>query len=159
MILYFFRHGLAEERETWTGDDALRPLTKKGESALAQASEVMARLGLRLDWILTSPYQRAYQTALILAKGLNKMDVLVKDNRLAPGLNISGLAEMLKDHKNPENLLLVGHEPDFSQTVADLIGGGRLVFKKGGLARVDVLDPASLHGELVWLIPPRLFGK
>jgi phosphohistidine phosphatase len=159
MILYFFRHGLAEERETWTGDDALRPLTKKGENALAQAAEVISGLGLRLDLILTSPYQRAYQTALILAKGLNKMDVLVQDDRLAPGFNLAGLAELLKDYKNPDNLLLIGHEPDFSQTVSDLIGGGCLIFKKGGLARVDVSHPSSLHGELVWLIPPKLLSK
>ena len=158
MILYFFRHGLAEDRETWTGDDALRPLTKKGENALVQAAETMLGLGLRLDVILTSPYQRAYQTALILAKGLNKLDVLIQDDRLAPGFSLSGLTDMLNDHKHAQNILLVGHEPDFSQTVSDLIGGGRLVFKKGGLARVDITQLSPLKGELIWLVPPKLLG-
>ncbi len=158
MILYFFRHGLAEERETWSGDDALRPLTKKGENAVAQAAVTMLELGLRLDVILTSPYQRAYQTALILAKGLKKMEVLVQDERLAPGFGLPGLTELLKDHKSAQNILLVGHEPDFSQTVSDLIGGGYLVFKKGGLARVDIIQPLPIKGELVWLVPPKLLG-
>ena len=158
MILYFFRHGLAEERETWSGDDALRPLTRKGENVLGQAAETMLGLGLRLDVILTSPYQRAYQTALILAKGMKKMDVLVQDERLAPGFGLDGLAGLLKDHKSAENIMLIGHEPDFSQTVSDLIGGGRLVFKKGSLARVDIMHPSPLKGELIWLVPPKLLG-
>jgi phosphohistidine phosphatase len=52
--------------------------------------------------------------------------------------------------------MLVGHEPDFSETIRALIGGGRVVCKKGGLARVDLLsDAATLSGQLVWLIPPK----
>ena len=113
---------------------------------------------LRLDVILTSPYQRAYQTALVLAKGLKKLDVLVQDDRLAPGFSLPGLTDLLKDHKNAQNILLVGHEPDFSQTISDLIGGGRLVFKKGGLARVDITQLSPLKGELIWLVPPKLLG-
>jgi phosphohistidine phosphatase len=52
--------------------------------------------------------------------------------------------------------MLVGHEPDFSRTIADLIGGGRVVMKKGGLARVDLesVDPPS--GALVWLLAPKV---
>ncbi len=51
--------------------------------------------------------------------------------------------------------MLVGHEPDFSETIAELIGGGRVVCKKGGLARVDVADSSLDDGELVWLLPPK----
>ena len=51
--------------------------------------------------------------------------------------------------------MLVGHEPDFSQTIADLTGGGRVVVKKGSLARIDITATAVLGGDLVGLIPPR----
>jgi phosphohistidine phosphatase len=159
MILYFLRHGLAAERETWTGDDALRPLTKKGEKSLAIIADTMFELGLGLDLILTSPYVRAYQTAVVVAKRLQKMDVLVQDNRLTPGFGIAELTETLKDHKDATSILLVGHEPDFSETVSALIGGGRLIFKKAGLARVDLNSQAPPKGELVWLIPPKFLEK
>jgi phosphohistidine phosphatase len=159
MILYFLRHGLAWERETWTGDDALRPLTKKGENSLAAIAETLFGLGLGLDLILASPYVRAYQTAVIVAKRMQKMDVLVQDSRLAPGFGLAELAEILKDHKDANCIMLVGHEPDFSQTVSGLIGGGNLVFKKAGLARVDLSSHAPPEGELIWLIPPKVLVR
>jgi phosphohistidine phosphatase len=52
--------------------------------------------------------------------------------------------------------MLVGHEPSFSQVIGQLIGGGRIVMKKGGLARVDVNSIDTLPGELVWLLAPKM---
>jgi phosphohistidine phosphatase len=48
-------------------------------------------------------------------------------------------------------VLVIGHEPDFSQIVHDLTGA-RLDFKKGGIAAVR-LDGA--RGELIALLRPR----
>ena len=50
-----------------------------------------------------------------------------------------------------ERILVVGHEPDFSQVVHDLTGGS-IDMKKGGVAAVR-LDGA--HGELIVLLRPR----
>ena len=47
--------------------------------------------------------------------------------------------------------MVVGHEPDFSQTVHDLTGG-RIDLKKGGLAAVSVQRG---RGELIALLRPR----
>ena len=47
-------------------------------------------------------------------------------------------------------MLLVGHEPDFSNVIAELTGG-RVDMKKGGLAAVD-------DGELRVLLRPRETG-
>ena len=54
--------------------------------------------------------------------------------------------------------MLVGHEPDFSTTIGELIGGAALACKKGGLARVDARDDELAGAELVWLLPPRALG-
>lgn len=156
MILYFLRHGLAEERETWNGDDASRPLTDKGKKKLVSITEKLAGLDLDLDLILTSPYLRALQTAEIVAKGLHQPDDLQKDSRLAPGFGLPELSAIVQDHPDNQCIMFVGHEPDFSQTVSDLIGGGRLLFKKAGLARVDLFELNPLQGELAWFFPPRL---
>jgi phosphohistidine phosphatase SixA len=53
--------------------------------------------------------------------------------------------------------MLVGHEPDFSETISQVTGGGRLTMKKGALAHVDV-EPATLKGTLVWLLPPKVLA-
>jgi phosphohistidine phosphatase len=156
MILYFLRHGQAGSRETWEGDDAQRPLTKKGKDSMDREAETIAELGLGLDVILTSPLVRAQQTAEIVAKKLHMKDGLKEDERLSPGFGIEKLSQILADYPDGKALMLVGHEPDFSQTVSALIGGGRVVCKKGGVARVDLLEgEEGLKGELVWLLPPK----
>jgi phosphohistidine phosphatase len=52
--------------------------------------------------------------------------------------------------------MLVGHEPDFGETVSQLTGGSRVIMKKGGLAAVELDSPDSVQGSLLWLIPPKI---
>jgi phosphohistidine phosphatase len=156
MILYFLRHGLAENRIEWKDDDSLRPLTDKGVENMNREADVIASLGLSLNIILTSPLKRAFQTAEIIARRLHKMDHLMQDERLAPGFNLEQLSKILSEVPEVDSILLVGHEPDFSETVSSLIGGGNIQFKKGGLTRVDLISSAPVQGELVWLIPPKI---
>jgi phosphohistidine phosphatase len=157
--LYFLRHGLAADRGEWMGDDFERPLTSKGQALMAREAAAIALLELKLDLILTSPLVRALQTATIVAETLGMQEQVMTDERLMPGFDMPCLVEMLNEHSDLSALMLVGHEPDFSETISALIGGGRVVCKKGSLARVDLPDDGSLAGELVWLIPPTVFGQ
>ena len=156
MKLYLLRHGPAGQRNEWTGDDFLRPLTDEGKQRMAHEAAALVKLDLGLDLIITSPLVRAYQTAEIVAKHLSLPDKLVKDDRLAPGFGLKELAQILQAHAAADALMLVGHEPDLSEMTSQLIGGGQVEFKKGSLACVDVPDIFTLKGELVWLLTPRL---
>lgn len=156
MIIYFVRHGLAGDPMNWQGDDDLRPLTKKGQEQMAREAEILADLIKDLDIIITSPLVRARQTAEIIAKQMKMEENLVEDPRLAPGFGYGQLEQIVLEQAEAKGLLLAGHEPDFSETISDLIGGGRLVCKKGSLARVDILNLEPLEGELVWLISPKV---
>ena len=156
MKLYLLRHGLAADREEWSGDDVDRPLTGEGQARMAREAVTLARLGLSLDLILTSPLVRAYQTAESVAQRLGMMDKLITDERLAPGFGADQLAPLVREHANAAALLLVGHEPDFSELIGALIGGGRVECKKGSLACVNLPDPLRLAGELLWLLPPKI---
>ena len=153
--VYFLRHGIADRSE-WSGDDFERPLTARGRSQMRREAETIVRLNLALEVILSSPLARACQTAEIVAEALGDRERFVIDRRLAPGFGVSALADMLAERPGLTALLLVGHEPDFSETISALIGGGRVVCKKGSLARVDLPDVAGAHAELVWLIPPTM---
>lgn len=155
MKLYFLRHGRAD-RSAWSGADYERPLTGEGKERMAFEAETIAQLDLGPDHILTSPLVRAYQTAEIVAERLNMLDLLVIDDRLEPGFGPHDLAEILEERQSADELMLVGHEPDFSETISYLIGGGNIVCKKGSLARVDLVDAGPLAGELVWLLPPKV---
>jgi phosphohistidine phosphatase len=155
MQLLFLRHGIAEPWETWSDDDEKRPLSAPGRKAMERTAATFVYLGLAPDVIITSPLTRARQTAEIAARGLGMSDRVVLDPRLEPGFDAEALSDILGEHSVSDVLMLVGHEPDFSLTVGSLIGGGRVVCKKGGLARVDVDVASPGSGELVWLLPPK----
>lgn len=158
MRLYFLRHGLAHAWREWEGDDALRPLTSVGKARMQRETLTIRQLDLKLEVIVTSPLVRAYQTAELVARELRLLDKLVKDERLAPGFNVAQLAMLLQAQRGTRALLLVGHEPDFSETISAVIGGGKVVCKKGSLACVELSDVEMLQGELVWLLPPKVLA-
>lgn len=158
MKLYFMRHGMAGDPAAWEGADEDRPLTSKGRKRLADSAKMMKKMGLEFDWILTSPLKRAYQTAKIVAGELDLGNILREEPRLGPGFDTDKLLAILQEYPGVQSLLLVGHEPGFSATTGHLIGGGRLVCKKGSLVRIDLEEPLTLQGELVWLIPPAVLA-
>jgi len=159
MQLLFLRHGLAEARETWDGDDRARPLTEPGRKAIRRTATCLAELGVVPELVVTSPLARARETAEIAAAGLGVGDRVVEDERLAPGFDAARLRSVLEERHVTGAIMLVGHEPDFGETIAELVGGGRIVCKKGGLARVDVGDAGLRDGALVWLLPPKVLAR
>jgi len=159
MRLYFLRHGKAENRTDWSGADAFRPLTTEGEEAMRREAKSLRAMDLALDVVVTSPFARARRTAEIVCDELGLSGRLVDDERLAGGFDVRRLEQVAAAHAGAEAIMVVGHEPDFSATVAELIGGGDIVFKKGGLARVDVTAPVAGGGRLVWLLTPPLLGS
>ncbi len=153
MNLYFLRHGLSDW-PNWNRPDAERPLTEEGVERLNAEAKTIKQLDLGLEVVLSSPLVRARQTADIIARELGlKVSVTPL---LAPGFNKAKLAELIHSYPLSKAILFVGHEPDFSGAVSALIGGGRVVMKKGGLARVDIESAEHLAGELVWLLAPKV---
>lgn len=158
--IYFLRHGKAAPRATWEGDDGLRPLTPEGEDLMRREAKGMRRLGLAPDVIVTSPLVRARQTAEIAAEALGALDRLVEDACLAHGFDRRCVERLAAEHPEAAELMVVGHEPEFSATIAELIGGGDVDMKKGSLARVDVAGPGLEDGVLAWLLTPsQLVGE
>ena len=150
MELYFLRHGEAEWPD-WKKSDDERPLTKRGKKEMREVGAFLVRLKVRPDLILTSPLPRAAQTAEIAAEHL---DVKCREEQqLAPGFGGAELEQIINKH-SVESLMVVGHEPDFTRTIASLTGAS-LKLSKGGVALVDV-DLASRKGRLLWLFPPKI---
>lgn len=154
MKLYFFRHGHAEDAAGPDFDDFARRLTVKGVERSGAAGRALRRLGVRPIRLFSSPRVRARQTAEVLSEALG-MSVSVRDE-LNFGFNVDHVTSLIADLGAEEEVLFVGHEPDLSIIVLTLVGGGEIVMKKGGLARVDVFSRDPLRGVLVWLLPPRL---
>jgi len=155
--LFFLRHGLADRSEYTGTDDRERPLTGEGEIRMEREADFLAGLGLELDLILTSPLVRARQTAEILARRLGLEGRVREEDRLDPDFDTERLAAILSQvDGSVRNVMLVGHEPSFSEVVGEITGGSEVVCKKGGLARVDVAAGRKPLGRLVWLLPPKV---
>jgi phosphohistidine phosphatase len=153
MELYFLRHGEADW-PNWTKPDNERPLTDFGKKEVRQVAKFLDRLKVRPDLIVTSPLPRASQTAKIAAEHLKAK--LREDESLAPGFGMSELRTVLKRHHS-KVLMLVGHEPDFTNVISALTGAS-LKLSKAGVALLDI-DPEAEEGKLLWLFPPKLARK
>jgi phosphohistidine phosphatase len=134
-VLWLLRHGDAEDGSP----DAERPLSKRGERQASAAGAAMAALGVKLDACLTSPKVRAADTARLACEHLGTEPR--HESALAGGpFDADQLGAGL------DEVLLVGHDPDFSMAVHSLTGA-QVRMKKGGLAGVD-------RGELIVLLRP-----
>jgi phosphohistidine phosphatase len=151
--LYLLRHADAGDPVAWRGPDADRPLSSKGEKQSERLGSFLLGIGFRPDAILTSPKLRASQTADRVGDRLGVE--AHADQRLGGGLDLETLEAVLRDAGDPVRVVLVGHDPDFSELVATLCDGGNAVMKKGALARIDARRPLEAGGgELRWLVPP-----
>jgi phosphohistidine phosphatase len=126
-VIWLLRHGDAEDGEG--KPDAERDLTGKGERQSRDAGKALKELGVKLDVCITSPKVRARRTAELACQALGTP--VEEDERLA-----GGDFDPLEVAAGRGDVMLVGHEPDFSQAVA-LVTGSRVKMKKGGIAAVD----------------------
>jgi phosphohistidine phosphatase len=161
MNLFILRHAIAvEPGSAGFAKDADRPLTPKGERKLWKIAEGFEQLEICFDWILSSPYLRARQTAEIVAEVLDIRKKLEFSEALTPGGSPARLIDTINSQKpKPENVLLVGHEPYLSELISLLISGSKnipVTMKKAGLCKLVV---ESLHNgqcaTLEWLLTPK----
>ena len=135
-MLWLLRHGDAAEGSP----DAERPLTEKGKEQSRAAGRALKELGVKPAACLTSPKVRALDTARLACEELGIEPQL--EPKLAGGpFDPEALAAGLGD-----DVLLVGHDPDFSMAVHSLTGA-QVRMKTGGLAGVE-------KGELKVLLRP-----
>src|ERR1044072_1711993 len=153
MKLYFLRHGEADW-PGWKKPDDERPQTKRDKKEMRELAKFLARLKVRPPLIFTSPLPRAAQTAEIAADYLKAK--VRKDELLAPGFGMSELRTALKRH-HAKVMMLVGHEPDFTNVISGLTGAS-LKLSKAGVALLDV-NPEFEEGKLLWLLPSKIAKK
>ena len=156
--LYVIRHGLAEERGDAWPDDSKRPLTDEGISRMRKSARGLARIGVTIDIVLTSPLVRARQTAEIVAGGLDPRPSLVNVDSLAPDGSYAAVLADLEKHARRSRIALVGHEPMLGELAARLIGSRHAIeFKKGAVCRIDIDDlPPAGPGDLRWMLTPKI---
>jgi phosphohistidine phosphatase len=146
VAIILVRHAEAEDRALGTPDPE-RTLVAAGRRAARATGKALAALKVEPQCVVTSPYPRAHETAEIIA---HELGAPVADDAALLGLEVDDLADLTARHG--EDLVLVGHEPDFSVLV-HAITGARISFPKAGAAAIDPI--AGQTGELRWFLRPR----
>jgi phosphohistidine phosphatase len=156
--LFLLRHAHAGDAAGWAGDDDLRPLSDKGRRQASRLGEALARWSEAPDLYITSPRARARETAQLAAEPSGA--AVVEDERLARPLDAALVADICAAH-GASRPCLVGHDPDFSEVLGELLGTGPVPMRKGALARVDFEGSVRAgRGTIRVLLPPEvLAGK
>lgn len=141
MTLYLVRHAHAGQGDPNDPDDALRPLSRRGQQQSDRLARACGLLGVRFDRLFSSPYTRAAETAAPLqlhTQGgrLEALDALTRDD---PAQLLDALQPMLI--QGDSVLCLVGHEPHLSGLLSYLRCGDpgqlRIHFRKGMLVQLS----------------------
>ena len=156
--LYLVRHAVAEARGDAWPDDSKRPLTDSGIARMRKAARGLARLGVAIDVVLTSPLTRARQTAEIVVEAIHPRPTLVSADALSPDGSYAAVVAELEKHTRKTRIALVGHEPGIGELAARLIGSRHAIeFKKGAVCRIDVdAVPPGGPGDLRWLMTTKI---
>ena len=131
MQLYLLRHGVAEEGRIGF-NDADRALTSDGRRKLRELLGVAAEADVCPTLVLSSPFKRALQTAEIAAESLHVKTDILRTKALIPTASTQQVWDEIRVHKSESELMLVGHDPLFSNLVGYLLGAVnlRIDFKK-----------------------------
>lgn len=159
MDLFILRHGEAGKKLATGNRDFERSLTVAGQKEVAHIAKSLKDMGIKFDFILTSPLKRAHQTAAIVSKIFKNEKKMEDWDELKPEGNRPELYRKLTQFKQQSSVLIVGHEPYLSDMISEIIFDGKgkhVVLKKAGLAKIGIISASpKLHGELKWLLTPR----
>jgi phosphohistidine phosphatase SixA len=116
-----------------------RALTKRGRRSFRRAARAFAKLEEPLDLICSSSKPHARQTAKLLARALERDDV-VELHELSPRVPPASLLRALAEHaRDGSGIALIGHRRQLRGLLARLgLRDGELRLRKGSILRVDV---------------------
>jgi phosphohistidine phosphatase len=152
MDLFLIRHTKAADGQLY-GDDTERPLTADGRRAALDVGESLARHGVKLDAIWSSPLVRAVETAELVAVSIGFQGGFEVTRVLAPEGRPSEILGMLLEQEARERVALVGHEPSMGYLLSALVGRPGLSLSKGAVVRLRY--EAHKTAQVVWMMKPK----
>jgi phosphohistidine phosphatase len=156
MLVYFLRHASAGQHKADPAKDEKRPLDNDGIEQCTTIGRALAAIETHIDLILSSPLKRAAQTASLVANELAYEEKIVLTPALRPDATYAKFTALLDEHGKQEAIMVVGHNPNLSEFLGRLVGGGSrtgMDLKKGAVARVEV---DRRRGILHWMFTPKI---
>jgi phosphohistidine phosphatase len=158
MDCILLRHGIAVERDEWTGADGNRPLTVRGKQRVCEVAAGLNRLKIKPTHVWSSPLIRAIETAKIVHRSLQVHSAMNIVDELLPDASPNRLLSILHDMPPESCLLCVGHEPNLGMVASVLLTGKSsqaFPFKKACACLIELaIPPKPGRGILRWWLTP-----
>ena len=163
-ILYLVRHA----KSSWNDDslsDKERPLNGRGRKSAPEMGIRMRQQGHRPDLIISSPANRAYSTACLIAKELDidVTEIVVHENMYFAGLiSMTTMLEKLDDHY--QKVMIVGHNPAMTSLMNTLADTSTINMPTCAIAVIGFDIPSwseldSVDGDLLGYDYPKGSGN
>lgn len=163
MNLFLLRHASAGTRRVNPILDLKRPLDKDGKRHCLLLAHVLNGLKLNFDLVVSSPLKRSLQTAQLVGTETGYESKILVSSALSPTADFAQFQLLLRECDKFENLLVVGHNPNITSFLGQMLAPvseypdelvrARFRLRKGSLARLTVeRGPATLQ----WLLDPRI---
>ena len=159
MDVILIRHAEAGDRDAaqYPNDDQ-RPITAEGRRKQTGFARVMKKMGIRFDHLVTSPLDRAVQTAEIVGEIFGYKEAPTTSNALGHDCTPQNVLKLLAKFPPGGTVALVGHEPDLSGVAAAFIAPGgqaRIELKKSGVIGIGFAGAPELgKGTLLYHLKP-----
>ncbi len=156
--LLLLRHAKSSWGEPGLTDFA-RPLNERGRKTAPLMGEYMRSKKLQPDLVLSSPAERARQTAALVLQGSRLKIPLRYDERIYDA-TVEQLVEVVSQiEETCESLLLIGHNPGLEELISTLTGASETM-PTAALARLtlDIDKWEKLRartGRLDWVARPK----
>jgi broad specificity phosphatase PhoE len=135
VTIHLVRHAKAGSRKAWTGEDALRPLSKAGRTQARAIGKALADAGI--GRVVSSPFVRCIETVDPLAARIGR-DV-ERSDALAEGASLTDSLRLVEKFSDT-NVALCSH--------GDVIGDLLHHYARSGV----VLDDDRLEKASVWVL-------
>lgn len=157
--LLLFRHADAASRRDYATDHE-RPLTQRGRQDAQAMGRFLTATDQRPDHAVTSTATRARETLTQARTGGGWSKRAQAEDALYEADAHDVITVAQGTPAGADVLLLVGHNPTFTDVVIRLIGGGNVKMATGTIARVDLAvnawaEVAFERGRLRWLLGPK----
>ncbi|MFN2167340.1 MAG: SixA phosphatase family protein [Anaerolineae bacterium] len=168
-LLTLLRHGKSDWNAAFDSDYD-RPLAERGRRDSPFVGEYFADLELVPDLIVSSPAERARQTAQLFAEGAGYGRAIRWEDRMYAASSGELMSVLRTFPDDAEHVLMIGHNPGFEDLAARLIGadaygmalGVRLPTAAAAHIQLDVdawNQVQANRGQLQWLVTPKMLRK
>lgn len=160
--LILFRHAKSDWDES-SGHDSERPLAGRGKKAAKSMGCYLAAIGQVPESVVCSSAKRTVDTLDLAIRAGGWETARRISERLYQANPADILTEIRKEPDSTSTLMIVGHEPAMSETLAAFTGG-RVRFPTACMARIELeierwRDAQFSSGHLAWLVTPKIVSE